>query len=127
VWRGVPPAELAIVKAPPRVHPIADPAPGVAARWSSWAITTGVVLGAGAFSAWRFNLAQHDWDRLHGEPGMHDYSELTAVEDRGRRWGLAANIAFGVAAVTGITSIVLYYRQRHSHVLVSATGIAGEF
>ncbi len=126
VYKGVPPAP--VVAPPPRL--IEDKHPGVATRWSTWAVVTGVVLGAGAFSAWRFNIAQHDWDRLHDEPNLHDYSELTTVEDRGRRWGLAANIAFGVAAATGVATIVLYYRQRTgSRVLVSPTGVGvtGQF
>ena len=124
VWKGVPP-ESRVMPPPVVTRP---EGPGVATRWSTWAITTGVILGAGAFGAWRFNVAQHDWNRLHDEPLMHDYTELTTVEDRGRRWGLAANIAFGVAAVTGITTIVLYYRQRSgSRVIVSPTGVGGEF
>jgi len=106
---------------------IVDDRPSVAARWSTWAVVTGVVLAGGAFSAWRFNVAQKDWDALRGASDMHDYSALTDVEDRGRRWGLTANIAFGVAAATGITAFVLYYRQRDRRILVSATGVGGEF
>lgn len=124
LFRGVPPAELARRS---RADAFAPARPSFPARWSTWAVTTGVVLGAGAFSAWRFSIAQHDWDRMRAEPERFDYSALTTVEDRGRRWGLVANVAFGVAALTGITSFVLYYRQRGSRVLVSATGIGGEF
>jgi hypothetical protein len=127
VFKGVPPAQLAVIKPPPMQSIIENTRPGVGARWSTWAVATGVVLGAGVFSAWRFNIAQNDWDTMRAQPDMHDYSDLTAVEDRGRRWGLTANIAFGVAVATGITSFVLYYRQRNSRVLVSATGIGGEF
>lgn len=125
IFKSVPPAPIA--SAAPQRSLRGSPRPSVPARWSTWAVATGVVLGAGAFSAWRFNLAQHDWDRMRAEPERFDYSALTAVEDRGRRWGLTANIAFGVAALTGITSFVLYYRQRNARVLVSATGIGGEF
>lgn len=126
VWKGVPPESR--VMPPPSVT--RTDGPGLATRWSTWAVVTGVVLGGGAFSAWRFNIAQHDWDRLRDEPNRHDYSELTAVEERGRRWGLAANITFGVAAITGIATVVLFSRQRHgSHVIVSPTGVGvgGEF
>ncbi len=124
VFKAVPPAASEMVKPLPRIR---DEEPSVPARWTTWAIATGVFVGAGAFSAWRFNVAQHDWDALRAEPDRHDYSALTALEDRGRRWGLTANIAFGVAAATGITAFVLYYRQRHARVLVSATGVGGEF
>ena len=124
VWKGVPPEPR--IMPPPMVTRAERP--GAATRWSTWAIATGVVLGAGAFSAWRFNVAQNEWDRMRAEPNMHDFSALTAVEDRGRRWGLTANIAFGLAAVTGIATVVLYYRQRSgSRVIVSPTGVGGEF
>ncbi len=127
IFKSVPPAPTASAAPLPSLRTPASPRPSVPARWSTWAVATGVVLGAGAFSAWRFNLAQHDWDRMRAEPERFDYSALTAVEDRGKRWGLTANIAFGVAALTGITSFVLYYRQRGTRVLVSTTGIGGEF
>ncbi|MBL9017316.1 MAG: hypothetical protein JNL83_24220 [Myxococcales bacterium] len=124
VWKGVPPEPRIM---PPPIVTRAE-RPGVATRWSTWAIATGVVLGAGAFSAWRFNVAQNEWNTLRDEPDMHDFSELTAVEHRGRRWGLAANIAFGVATAAGIATVVLYYRQRSgSRVIVSPTGVGGEF
>lgn len=128
VFKGVPPAQLAVIEPPrPKHSVVEDTRPGLGARWSTWAVATGVVLGAGVLSAWRFNVAQNDWNAMRAQPDMHDYSALTAVEDRGRRWGLTANIAFGVAAATGIATFVLYYRQRNSRVLVSATGIGGEF
>ncbi len=125
VFMDVPP-KAEVTLQPRRVRDIPDP-PSIPARWSTWAVVTGVVLGAGALSAWRFSVAQSDWDTMRAQPDRFDYSALTTVEDRGRRWGLAANLSFGVAAITGITSFVLYRRQRASRVVVSATGIGGEF
>ncbi|CAN5904535.1 hypothetical protein BH11MYX3_BH11MYX3_26650 [soil metagenome] len=126
VVEDVPPA--ALVSLPPREQRLrySEP-PSIPLRWSTWAIATGVVLGAGALSAWRFNVAQNDWDRMRAEPDRFDYSELITVEDRGRRWGLAANLSFGVAALTGIAAIVLYAGREPPHVLLSGTGIGGEF
>lgn len=123
VMKSVPPAPIAIAKPLPRVVE----RPSLPARWSTWAIASGALLATGAFSAWRFSVAQHDWDELRAEPDQHDYSALTAIEDRGRRWGLAANIALGVATATGITAVVLFYRQRHARVVVTPTGVGGEF
>ena len=127
VFKTVPPAPVAMARPLPPVPRVFDDAPSVPTRWSTWALATGVVVAVGAFGAWRFNVAQHDWDGLRAEPDMHDYSALRTIEDRGRRWGLTADIAFGVAAATGITAFVLYYRQRPSRVLISATGVGGEF
>ncbi len=126
VYKGVPPAALVSLP-PPTSREVAPALPSIPARWSTWAVATGVVLGAGALSAWRFKVAQNDWDRMRAAPDQFDYSALTAVEDRGRRWGLAANLSFGVAAITGITAVVLYIRKPSSRVIVSATGIGGEF
>lgn len=121
----MPAPAIAVEAPPPRL--VSDEGPSIPARWSTWAVATGVVLAAGTFSAWRFSIAQRDWDDLRAQPDMHDYSALTAVEDRGRRWGLAANIAFGVATATGITAAVLFYRQRHRSVVVTPVGVSGEF
>ena len=144
VWLGAAPAEVALgaggvtggvtggltggtgaAPQPPRPH--------LLARWSTWAITTGVVAGAAGFAAWRFRSAQHDWDEL-AATGTADYAELAAVEDRGRRWGLAANLGLGVATLTGLSAIVLYLRApspaRRGSLLVGpgpTLGISGQF
>lgn len=78
------------------------------ARWPVWAATTAVALGAGGISAWRFETAQHDWDQLKAMGA--EYTELQRIETRGRRWGLAANISFGTAAVTGVVAIIMAAR-----------------
>ncbi len=127
VFHDVPPAPIAVNALATPLARLVDDRPSVPARWSTWAIATGVLVAGGAFSAWRFNIAQHDWDELRAQPDMHDYSALTSIEDRGRRWGLTANIALGVAAATSVTAFVLYYRHRRARVLVSATGVGGEF
>ncbi len=57
----------------------------------------GSIAAFGGFSAWREHVAQDEWNQLNNDPMAHDYSQLRAVEDRGRSWALAANISFGVA------------------------------
>jgi hypothetical protein len=99
-------------------------------RWGAWAIATGVALASGGVCAWRFGVAQNQWNDW--KQGGHDYSDLVALEDRGRRWGLAANISFGVAAATGITTMIVYLTHRaEPPVTVTVTseslGVAGRF
>lgn len=125
VWSGAPPPEE-IHTPPPIVH---HEQPSLFGRWTTWAALTGVALAAGGVAAWRFEVAQHDFDDKR-DAGMTDFSELQAIEDRGRRWGLTANISFGVAAATGIVSIVLFVRRPTEPVVTvtpSGVAIAGRF
>ena len=74
--------------------------------WWPWAIAAGGVLAFGGVAAWRFEDAQDEWNRLEAAGG-HSYSELAEVESRGRAWGIAADVGFGVAAAAAVTSIVM--------------------
>ena len=126
LWVGTPPAEQVI--APPLVVE----RPAIYARWTTWAAVTGVALVTGGVAAWRFDVAQNDFDKQRGD-GMTDFTELQAIEDRGKRWALVANISFGVAAATAITSVILFVRRptEPSSVTVTAgansIGVAGRF
>jgi len=97
--------------APPKPeHPIVRAQDDVAfyGRWSTWAIAGGVAAAAGCVCAWRFRTDQNDWNRLRNEPGT-DYSQLVALENRGRQWGLAADISFGAAAAAAIAATIAYF------------------
>ena len=124
VWIGTPPTEPS-----DRPTPTTADRPHVLARWTTWAAVTGVALVGGGIAAWRFDSAQNEFDTKRAE-GMTDFSALEAIEDRGRRWGLVANISFGVAAATAITSIVFFVR-RDSNVTITTNGdtvgVAGRF
>lgn len=106
LWSAPPPDERRVEAPRPPPHD----APSPLARWSTWATVTGLALGAGAVAAWRFDLAQDEWNELRAQPGGAELTELRAVETRGRRWGTAANISFGVAAAAGIATIVFAVR-----------------
>ena len=75
-------------------------------RWIPWAAASGVMLIAGGVSAWRYGIAQDEWNREND--GLHDYTWLHALEDRGQRWAIAADVGFGLAATSAITAIILY-------------------
>jgi tetratricopeptide (TPR) repeat protein len=101
VWRPEqPPAP------PPPPPPSASPSPGIAARWQTWGIVSGGAAVIGGLCAWRFSVAQDDWNQA-SQDGRHDYTQLRAIEHRGDRWALGANIGFGVAAAAGVTAILL--------------------
>ena len=125
LWIGTPPLEAK----PPPVIAVEQPA--LFARWTTWAAVTGVALAAGGLAAWRFEVAQSEFDDKRAD-GTTDYTELQAIEDRGKRWGLVANISFGVAAATAITSVIFFVRRpREPSITVTAgagsIGVAGRF
>jgi hypothetical protein len=113
--------------------PVLRPQPHWYARWPVWAATTGVVLAGGGLCAWRFSVAQDDWNQLRSQDGQHDYSQLRALEDRGRAWALAANIGFGVAAAGAVITAIAYVRAPNRDAPISVTagpgtvGVAGRF
>lgn len=67
--------------------------------WGSIAATTLAIAGVGA---WRFSSAQDEWNDKRAAD-MTDFTELQAIEDRGRRWGVVAN----AGAVAAVLSTVL--------------------
>jgi hypothetical protein len=74
--------------------------------WIPWAAASGATLIAGGLAAWRYRVAQDEWN-LEND-GMHDYSRLHALEDRGQRWAIAADVGFGLAAATAVTAVILF-------------------
>lgn len=129
LWVGTPPPPEPVV-IPTPIEPERTPR---IRRWTTWAAITGVALAAGAVSAWRFDSAQSQWDRLRDQSNA-ELTELEQIEERGRRWGLAANISFGVAAATGIATIYFALRGPDEPRPITVTpgpgaglGLAGRF
>ncbi len=120
IWSGPPPKDDIVVDKP---KPVVASERSWIAKWPTWAIVTGVALGVGGLSAWRVKVAQDEFDRIRAEPDDHDFGELQAIEDRGDRWAIATNIAFGAAIVTGVvTTILLVKGSEPAAVGVTATG-----
>ena len=95
------------------------------ARWSTWAIATGVAASGTAIAAWRFSVAQDEFDRKRAD-GMTSFTELRAIEDRGKRWGLVTNVGLGVTAAAGIATLVFALRGSERIVVTPgpAAGVA---
>lgn len=107
LWVGAPPAIVDEPRSKPRVY----------AWWPTYATIGGVALAFGGIAAWRFSASQDTFDRLDAEGG-HDFSELQAVERRGKRWALATNVSFGVAALSGVIALVVGIRSRGDRAVI---------
>jgi hypothetical protein len=99
-----------------RIDGFVAPGPGkkrppIYARWKVWTVIAGVALATGIVEGIRVGTAQDEWDQLRAEDGQHDFSELAAIEDRGRGRALTANVSFGLAAVAGALAIVCAWRE----------------
>jgi hypothetical protein len=122
LWVGPPPVEAKVVPIVP--NELAQPP--VYARWTTWAVLGGATLLFGGISAWRFDAAQDEWDRLRAA-GNTDFTELEDIEQRGRRWALAANLSLGIAAASSVAAVILGVRGRASNNVVitpNGSGIA---
>jgi hypothetical protein len=104
VWVGAPERET-VIAAASGDRPIY-------AQWPLYAGLGGVALVGATLAAWRFSVAQDDWNRLDAQPGS-EFSDLEALERRGKRWGLAANVSFGVAAISGVVAVIVGVRSRN--------------
>lgn len=93
------------------------------ARWPFWATGSAIALTAGGVCGWRFGAAQSEWNQLKAAGA--DYSDLEAVERRGRRWGLAANLSFGVAAASTLLAIVTAARGSYGPVVSAQSDAVG--
>ena len=107
--------------------PITIPGPGGESHrsraWIPWAAASGATLVAGGLCAWRYGVAQDEWNREND--GMHDYTRLQTLEDRGQRWAIAADVGFGLAAATAITAVILFATGSSSErvgVAITGTG-----
>ena len=125
VWTETAPAAPITSDSPTTLRPLY-------ARWPFWATGTAVALAAGGVCAWRFDTAKSEWNRLHAMQSP-EYARLEELEARGKRWALAANISFGVAATTTLIAIITAARGSHTTTIVTARpdavglAIAGDF
>jgi hypothetical protein len=84
--------------------------PGLLGWWPLWG---GVALAAGGTGIGFAMLARSsrsDLDELEATQ-MPAYSQVKALDDRGRRQTLYANIAFGAAGVAAIVSTIMFVRR----------------
>jgi hypothetical protein len=75
-------------------------------RWTLWAAATVVLASGTGVCMWRFTVAQ---DEFHDAiaSGTKNYTEVQAIERRGNRWGLAANIGIGTVALSTVITFIV--------------------
>ncbi len=97
--------------------------PPLYAHWGTYAAITGVALVAAGVAAWRYEDAQDQFDR--GVTEGSNYTALRAIEQRGQRWALGADVGFGIAALTGVTAVLLFATRPHDveHVVITSHGV----
>jgi hypothetical protein len=84
--------------------------PALLARWPLWA---GVAVGfgiAGAVFALDHRATQGDLDDVVAHSEEHDFAEYQSLDRRQARDAVAADVAFGIAAIAAATSAVLFLR-----------------
>lgn len=80
-------------------------------HWATWGAVSLATVGAGGYFALQVASAQDELDELNQNSGEHEFSEAKAIEDRGRRNALLANISLGVAGACAVVSIVQFVRR----------------
>jgi hypothetical protein len=75
--------------------------------WPLWAGLATTAAAAGGYFAWDTGRAHDEAAAIVAASGSHSYDDLVAVEDRGRRSALLANVCIGAAAGLAVTSVVM--------------------
>jgi hypothetical protein len=113
--------QLAKVEATAEARAVAEPEPPRPGRkhkvprllrWPTWAGVAVVAGGAGGFFAWRVGQAQDDLDALNASSSAHSFDEATAIQDRGERDALIANVAIATAGVAVAAALITYLVDR---------------
>ena len=96
-----------------------------------WLVAAGIAAASGVFCFWRFQVAQDEWNTLNDDTTPHDYSQLRAIESRGRDWALAANASFIAGGALALVGGFFTYTAHANALVVAATprslGVAGRF
>ncbi|HTM18984.1 MAG TPA: hypothetical protein VL172_00695 [Kofleriaceae bacterium] len=83
-----------------------------ALRWPTWTAVALVAAGSGGFFAWRVGQAQDDLDALNADSMQHTFDEARAIQDRGERAALGANISLAVAGAAAAAAVLTLVLER---------------
>ena len=116
-WRATP--ATAVLVAPPPTASGSRRA-WIASPWL-WAGVAGVAAATGTVFALQARATRDDLDGVLATPSAHTRAEAEALDDRGARQTLTANVAFGVAAGAAIAAAALWWRTSPDDPTVTAT------
>lgn len=80
-------------------------------HWVTWSGLALATAGAGGLFAFRVASAENDLNDLNENSAEHEFSEAKAIEDRGRRNALLANISLGVAGACAVVAVIQFIRR----------------
>jgi hypothetical protein len=75
-------------------------------RWPTWTALAVVGLGTGGYFAWQVGKDHDELDALNADSANHTFDEALALEERGKKHALYADISFGVGGAFAIAAIV---------------------
>jgi hypothetical protein len=90
-------------------------------RWPTWTAVAVVAGGAGGFFAYRVGQDEDELAALNASAAEHTIDEAEAVQARGQRNALYANIGFGVAAAAAVTAILTFVLEPDDQPRVEVT------
>lgn len=105
------PTDLQTLKLPRRARDGAGPSQPWIKHWATWGGLTVASAAAGGFFASRVGAAQDELDALNENSAEHEFSAAKAIEDRGRRNALLANLSLGVAGACAVVAVIQFIRR----------------
>lgn len=104
--------------APPRGWP-------AAVRWPTWAGVTVVGLGVAGVFTYRVGEDEDELAEIRANPGAYSVEEAEAVEARGERDALLANVGFAVAGAAAVAAVLTFVLEPDRDVEVAPVAAPG--
>lgn len=105
------------------------PSPPLYTRWWVWGGGAALAGVTGAYFAIQLQSAQDEWRNIKQDSSRHTYREAVAVQERGERHAVIANVAFGASAALATVAVIMGVREarapRDAGPTVGATPLPG--
>jgi hypothetical protein len=95
-------------------------------RWPTWTALAVVGLGTGGYFGWQVGKDQDELDALNASSAEHTFDEALAIEARGKRHALYADIGLGVGGAFAVAAVLTLLLEPKSGVeVLPAAGTDG--
>jgi hypothetical protein len=84
------------------------------AQWYTYAAVGAAAAGAGVYFGVRSRADADDLESLSDNSTKHQYSDALAIEERGKRNALLANLSFGTAGLATVAAVICLVRARQT-------------